>query len=275
TKLVLARHYPRGVYGIITPWNWPLTMAAELIAPALAAGNTFVWTPASSTSVISVALMECIAEADWPAGAVNLITGPGAEVGDEEPVRDEFVARLADAAKALRLGDPFADDTTLGPLNNEGVATKMDQHVADALKHGARLVLGGERANGFPTRLYYHATILDGVEPDMRVSREETFGPIAPIIKFKDEKQALTIANDSPYGLLGAVYTKDLSRALRFADALETGWVNINESTNYWEAHLPFGGRAGKKSGIGRVGGRFALEQMTDLKTIVIEISPQ
>jgi succinate-semialdehyde dehydrogenase/glutarate-semialdehyde dehydrogenase len=106
----------------------------------------------------------------------------------------------------------------------------------------------------------------------MRVSQEETFGPIAPIIKFKDEAQALALANDSPYGLLGAVYTKDLSRALRFADALDTGWVNINESTNYWEAHLPFGGRAGKKSGIGRVGGRFALEQMTDLKTIVIEI---
>src|SRR5437870_370364 len=193
----------------------------------------------------------------------------------EEPVRDEFVARLADAARALRLGDPFADDTTLGPLNNEGVATKMDQHIADALKHGAKLVLGGERAKGFPTRLYYHATILDGVEPTMRVSREETFGPIAPIIKFRDEKHALELANDSPYGLLGAVYTKDLSRALRFADQLETGWVNINESTNYWEAHLPFGGRAGKKSGIGRVGGRFALEQMTDLKTIVIEISPE
>src|SRR5947209_18136819 len=83
SKLVLARHYPRGVYGIITPWNWPLTMAAELIAPALAAGNTVVWTPASSTSVISVALMECIAEADFPAGALNLVTGPGAEVGDE------------------------------------------------------------------------------------------------------------------------------------------------------------------------------------------------
>ncbi|HKW06706.1 MAG TPA: aldehyde dehydrogenase family protein [Candidatus Dormibacteraeota bacterium] len=349
SKLVLARHYPRGVYGVITPWNWPLTMAAELIAPALAAGNTVVWTPAPTTSVISVALMECIAEADLPPGAINLVTGPGAEVGDEvaghalvdgvgfigstvtgasvarraagkhvmlelggngpqvvfadadlgravegamvgcylcagqsctagerilveEPVRDEFVARLADAARALRLGDPFAPDTTLGPLNNEKVATKMDQHVADALERGARLVLGGERASGFPTRLYYHATILDGVEPNMRVSQEETFGPIAPIIKFRDEKHALALANDSPYGLLGAVYTKDLSRALRFADALETGWVNVNESTNYWEAHLPFGGRAGKKSGIGRVGGRFALEQMTDLKTIVIEI---
>ena len=349
SKLVLARHYPRGVYGIITPWNWPLTMAAELIAPALAAGNTVVWTPASSTSVISVALMECIAEADWPAGAVNLVTGPGAEVGDEvaghplvdgvgfvgstetgasvarraagkhvmlelggngpmvvfadadigravegaivgcylcagqsctagerilvqESAHDEFVARLEEAARELRLGDPFAPDTTLGPLNNEGVAQKMDDHVADAVAGGARVVLGGRRADGFPTRLYYPATVLDGVRPEMQVSREETFGPIAPIIKFRDEKQALAIANDSPYGLLGAVYTKDLSRALRFADALETGWVNINESTNYWEAHLPFGGRAGKKSGIGRVGGRFALEQMTDLKTIVIEI---
>ena len=81
SKLVFARHYPRGVYGIITPWNWPLTMAAELIAPALAAGNTVVWTPATSTSVISVALMECLAEADFPAGAMNLATGPGAEVG--------------------------------------------------------------------------------------------------------------------------------------------------------------------------------------------------
>src|SRR5256714_5063335 len=83
SKLVLARHYPRGVYGIITPWNWPLTMAAELIAPALAAGNSVVWTPATSTSVISVALMECMAEGDFPAGALNLVTGPGAEVGDE------------------------------------------------------------------------------------------------------------------------------------------------------------------------------------------------
>jgi len=352
TKLVLMRHYPRGVYAFITPWNWPLTMAAELIAPALAAGNTVVWTPAPSTSAISVGLMECMAEADLPAGAINLVTGPGPVVGDEvaghplvdgvgfigstvtgasvaaraagkhtllelggngpqivfadadlgravegaivgcylcagqsctagerilvqEPVRDEFVARLADAARALRLGNPLEPETTLGPLNNEGVASKMDRHVEDAVKHGAKIVLGGERADGFPTRLYYRATILDGVEPDMLVSREETFGPIAPIIGFRDETQALKLANDSPYGLLGAVYTKDLSRALRFADALEMGWVNINESTNYWEAHLPFGGRAGKKSGIGRVGGRFALEQMTDPKTIVIEISPE
>jgi acyl-CoA reductase-like NAD-dependent aldehyde dehydrogenase len=190
----------------------------------------------------------------------------------EDSVHDEFVALLTKAAKELRLGDPFAPDTTLGPLNNEGVATKMDNHIADAVGGGARVVLGGKRADGFPTRLYYEATILDGVKPDMLVSREETFGPIAPVIKFRGEAEALAIANDSPYGLLGAVYTRDLSRALRMADQLETGWVNINESSNYWEAHLPFGGKAGKRSGIGRVGGHFALEQMTDLKTVVIEI---
>jgi len=352
SKLVFTRRVPRGVYAVITPWNWPLTMATELIAPALAGGNTVVWTPASSTSVISVALMECIAEADLPPGAVNLVTGPGAEVGDEvaghplvdgvgfvgstatggsvarraagkhvmlelggngpmivfgdakiehaiegaivgcylcagqsctagerilveESAHDAFVAGLEQAAKKLRLGDPFAADTTLGPLNNEGVATKMDDHIADAVGSGAKVVLGGKRAEGFPTRLYYEATILDDVKPDMLVSREETFGPIAPVIKFRGEAEALAIANDSPYGLLGAVYTRDLSRALRMADKLETGWVNINESSNYWEAHLPFGGRAGKRSGIGRVGGHFALEQMTDLKTVVIEIEAE
>src|SRR5260370_36664270 len=104
----------------------------------------------------------------------------------------------------------------------------------------------------------------------MRVSREETFGPIAPIIKFRDEKQALELANDSPYGLLGAVYTEDLSRALRFADALETGWVNVNESTNYWQAPLPLGRRAGKKRGISRGGGRLRREHMTQPKTTAI-----
>jgi succinate-semialdehyde dehydrogenase/glutarate-semialdehyde dehydrogenase len=349
SKLVFTRRVPRGVYAVITPWNWPLTMAAELVAPALAGGNTVVWAPASSTSAVSVKLMECLAEADLPPGAVNLVTGPGAVVGDEiaghplvngvgfvgstetggsvarraagkhvmlelggngpiivfadadlqravegtvtgcylcagqsctagerilveESVRDEFVGILQEEVARLKLGDPFTPETTLGPLNNDGVARKMDEHVADAVERGARLLTGGRRAAGFPTDLYYEATILTGVRPDMRVSREETFGPVAPVIAFRDEAHALALANDSPYGLLGAVYTRDLSRALRLLDRLDVGWINVNESSNYWESHLPFGGGPGKQSGLGRVGGRFALEQMTDVKTAVIEV---
>src|SRR5207253_7368954 len=198
-KLVFTLRVPRGVYGVITPWNWPLTMATELIAPALAGGNTVVWAPAPSTSAVSVKLMECLAEADLPPGTVNLVTGPGPVVGDEiaghplvngvgfigstatgasvarraagkhlmlelggngpiivfadadleravqgtitgcflcagqsctagerilveEGASDEFVALLEREVGRLRLGDPFAPETTLGPLNNAGVA---------------------------------------------------------------------------------------------------------------------------------------------------------
>ena len=350
SKRVLAYRVPRGVVGVITPWNWPYTMPAEVVAPALGSGNAVVWVPAPTTSVCAVKLAECVVDAELPAGVFSMVTGPGPVAGDEiaaspgthavafigsietgdrvaeraagkalllemggngpmvvledadvgaaaeaslvaaflcagqsctagerflvhEAVHDEFLAKLTAAiAREIRLGDPFAEETTMGPLNNEPTAAKMDRHVADALERGAERVLGGSRADGFPTPLYYEATVLDGVTDAMEVAREETFGPIVPISTISSDEEALQIANSSQYGLLAAVWTRDLARGLRFAEGVRAGWVNVNESSNYWESHLPFGGRAGSRSGVGRVGGRHPMETFTELKTVVVSL---
>jgi succinate-semialdehyde dehydrogenase/glutarate-semialdehyde dehydrogenase len=347
-KRILLVRRPRGVVGVITPWNWPYTMPAELIAPALASGNTVVWTPASTTAVAGIALGACVAEADLPPGVFNLVTGPGSVVGDEiarhpathgvgfigstetgrrvaeaaagkalvlelggngpvvvmddadlelaaeatvtacflcagqsctagerllvhRAVKEEFVARLSRlVAERVLLGDPFADETTLGPLNNDSVAAKMREHVADAVDRGASLVVGGSRADGFPTDLYWQPTILDDVSVDAKVAVEETFGPVAPVIAIDSLEQAIELTNASPYGLLAAIFTRDLASGLRFADSVRTGWVNVNGSSNYWESHLPFGGRSGSASGIGRVGGAAPMETFTELQTVVL-----
>ncbi|MEA2322406.1 MAG: hypothetical protein QOD81_2256 [Solirubrobacteraceae bacterium] len=347
-KRVLVMRRPLGPVAVVTPWNWPYTMPAEIVAPALACGNTVVWTPAPSTAVCSGVLAECVAEADLPPGAFNFVTGPGPVVGDElvghpdvvgvgfigstqtglhiarraagkalllemggngplvvmddadvgaavaaaisacflcagqsctagelllvhEAVRGEFVKGLAErVARDIRLGDPFAEATTMGPLNNEPVAAKMDEHVQDAERRGASVVTGGARAEGFPTSLYWPATIIDGVPADAQAATEETFGPIAPIVEIASVDDAIRITNGSGYGLLSAIFTADVMQALRFADEVRTGLVNINETTNYWENHLPFGGRAGTVSGVGRVGGRYPMDTLTELQTIVI-----
>jgi succinate-semialdehyde dehydrogenase/glutarate-semialdehyde dehydrogenase len=346
-KRVLLVRRPRGVIGVITPWNWPYTMPAELIAPALASGNTVVWTPASTTAVCGAALAACVAAADLPPGVFNLVTGPGSVVGDEiarnpgthgvgfigstetgrkvaeaaagkaavlelggngpvvvmddadlelaaeaavtacflcagqsctagerllvhRAVREEFVDLLRAKVQRVVLGDPFAESTTMGPLNNDGVAAKMDEHVADAIERGAELVHGGERAAGFPTSLYWQPTVLDGVSSESLVATEETFGPVAPVVEIGSLDEAIRLANDSPYGLLSAIFTSDLAQGLRYADEVKTGWVNVNDSSNYWEAHLPFGGRSGTASGIGRVGGAAPMESFTELQTVVV-----
>jgi acyl-CoA reductase-like NAD-dependent aldehyde dehydrogenase len=190
-------------------------------------------------------------------------------------VYDEYVERLARAVtEQIVLGDPFAPETTMGPLNNEPVAAKMDEHVADALERGAEVLTGGARAAAFPTDLYWEPTVLAGVSPDSRVAVEETFGPIAPVVEITSLEHAIALANASPYGLLAAIYTADLAKGLEFADRVRTGWVNVNESTNYWEAHLPFGGRSGSDSGVGRVGGNGVMQAFTELQTIVLSPHP-
>jgi succinate-semialdehyde dehydrogenase/glutarate-semialdehyde dehydrogenase len=115
--------------------------------------------------------------------------------------------------------------------------------------------------------------VVDGVTHDMEIAREETFGPVVPISTIRSEDEAVRIVNSSPYGLLSAVFTRDLRRGLRYAEAVRAGWVNVNEGTNYWEPHLPFGGRAGSRSGVGRVGGRFSMDRLTELKTVVVNLA--
>ncbi len=190
-----------------------------------------------------------------------------------EDVREEYLARLSGAIdERIHLGDPFDDGTTLGPVNNEPTAAKTERHVTEALAQGAAVVAGGARAPEHGSALYFSATVLDGVTDEMEIAREETFGPVAPVTSIRSEQEAIDLVNGSPYGLLSAIFTKDLGRGLRFAEAVRTGWVNVNEGTNYWESHLPFGGRAGSQSGVGRVGGRFSMDRLTELKTIVIDL---
>jgi acyl-CoA reductase-like NAD-dependent aldehyde dehydrogenase len=157
-------------------------------------------------------------------------------------VKDALLEKLLRRTAEVKLGDPFADDTTMGPLNNAAVAEKMDRHIADALARGARLVAGGRRGRGLGSDLFYEPTILDGVTPEMAVHREETFGPIVPITTFETNEEALRLANDNELGLISAVYTRNLKAAYWFGERIRTGIVNINETPNYWETPIPYGG---------------------------------
>src|SRR5436190_6609076 len=286
-KRVLVERIPRGVAGIISPWNWPYTMPAEILAPALAYGNAVVWVAAPTTSVCAIKLAECVVAADLPAGVFNLVTGPGAVVGDEvaanegthvvgfigsiatghrvaeraagkelllemggngplvvlddadlgkavaatlvacflnagqsctagerilvqEKVHDEYLELLRKAIAAqIHLGDPLDPSTTMGPLNNEPTADKTERHVSEAVGAGARVVTGGSRERDLGTPLFFDATVLDGVKEEMEIAREETFGPVAPVSTISSEEQALEIVDESPYGLLSAVFTRD------------------------------------------------------------------
>jgi acyl-CoA reductase-like NAD-dependent aldehyde dehydrogenase len=186
-------------------------------------------------------------------------------------VHDDFLSAVVKEAEGWKLGDPFDDTTLVGPMNNEPTAQKMDRHLEDALEKGAEIVLGGSRDDHRPTQLYYQPTVVDGVGVDTLINQDETFGPIVPLITVADDDEALVVANDSYLGLQAAVYTRSLKRAFRYLDNLRVGNVVVNDSTDYWEAHEPFGGAAGTRTGWGRIGGRYTMLDMTDLRTVVID----
>jgi acyl-CoA reductase-like NAD-dependent aldehyde dehydrogenase len=347
-KRMFTFHRPVGTWGIITPWNFPLLMLAEFVAPGLATGNAHVVKPPANTPLTVLKAMEAFDAAGVPKGLVNIVPGAGAtgealvrhpgidaigfigssatgekiqaaaglkrsimECSGNGPlvvladadldaaanaavygaslcsgqvccatervivhrdVHDDFVEAVLRSAKGVVLGDPFEESTNLGPLNNEGVAAKMDRHMADARVHGAAILTGGNRRGGQPTDLYYEFTVVDGVAEDSLLSREESFGPVVPIITGSSNDDLLRIANHDKLGLQGAVFTRDMAAAFHFIENMAVGQVIVNDSTCFWDINMPFGGAGGRGTGWGRIGGKWTLLGMTDVRTGVINL---
>ena len=183
----------------------------------------------------------------------------------QDGVYDAFVAKLIEATKKMRIGNGLEGPTEQGPLIDGKAVEKVEEHIADALAKGAKLALGGKRHALGGT--YFEPTILTGVTPAMKVAREETFGPVAPVFRFKTEAEAVQMANDTEFGLAAYFYTRDLARSWRVAEALEYGIVGLNTGIISCE-EAPFGGW--KESGVGREGSKYGILDYTELKYLCL-----
>ena len=329
---------PLGVVALITPWNFPLTIAGWKLAPALAAGNTVVLKPAELTPLTSIEFERIAVEAGLPEGVVNVVAGPGSTVGQalvEHPdvakvaftgstavgrsiaagaaqtikrvtlelggksanvvfgdadleaaaaaapmaflgnagqdccarsrilvqrsVLDAFMSALEEAVEAVTVGDPLDPASDMGPLISSGHRDEVASFVPD----DAPVAIRGAAPDG--PGYWFAPTVLCPVDPGDRAVREEIFGPVAVVVPFRDEAEAIELANDTIYGLSGSVWTRDGARALRVARAIETGVLSVNSNTSV-RVSTPFGGF--KQSGVGRELGPHALDAYTELKTV-------
>ena len=342
---------PLGVVACVTPWNFPVAIPVWKIAPALVAGNTVVFKPATLTPATATRIVELFEEAGIPPGVLNLILGSGSEAGDEiinhptvkavsftgsngvgirlyeqasrrgakvqcemggknpvivledcdidlavestvqgafgstgqrctatsravvvNQIADEFVQRIAQRAQSMRIGAGVDPQTEMGPSVDENQFKTVLQYIDVGREDGATMVCGGERVtgDGFDKGYFVKPTLFDHVTPDMRIAREEIFGPVLSVLRVKDFDEAMQVANDSEYGLSSSIFTNDASRIFRFVDEIETGMTHINSPTTGGEAHIPFGGIKG--TGIGdREQGSTALDFYTDLKVVYVD----
>jgi succinate-semialdehyde dehydrogenase/glutarate-semialdehyde dehydrogenase len=180
-------------------------------------------------------------------------------------IYDRFAARLAEKVAGMKVGSGLDQNTVIGPLIEEKAIQKVEEHVRDAVSKGAKVLTGGKRVDG--KGLFYVPTVLTDIKPDMLAMREETFGPVAPLMKFETEEEVIRLANSTEFGLAAYFYSRDNARVWRVAEALETGMVGINEGIISTEV-APFGGV--KESGIGREGSKYGLEEYLEIKYLCI-----
>lgn len=348
--LNLILREPLGVVGQIVPWNFPFLMAAWKLAPVLAAGDTTVFKPSSTTSLSVLEFMKLI-EDIVPKGVINIITGKGSKSGEyiqhnegidklaftgstevgreiglsaakriipatlelggksaniffsdtdmnmalegiqlgilfnqgqvcsagsrifvQEDFYDEFMEKAVAAFEKVKVGDPLDPNTQMGAQVSESQLNKILKYIEIGKNEGARVLTGGERYVEGDTKNGYFMkpTLLVDVDNSMRVAREEIFGPVGVVIKFKTEEEVIEMANDSNYGLGGGVFTRDINRAIRVAKAIRTGRVWVN-TYNTFPAGATFGGY--KESGIGRETHKTILDAYTQKKNILINLS--
>lgn len=222
-----------------------------------------------------------LADADVAMAATCVATGCFANAGQictstervlvHERIYDRFAEALVKVARTVRMDDVFDPAVTMGPLNNEPTAAKMDDRLDDARRRQATIAFGGDRMEGMPTRLYYQSTVVTDLTADSMLNIHETFGPIAPLLRFRDDDEAWDTIGCSRFGLSAAIFTNTIKDAVRWAEGLRVGIVNVNERSPFWETHIPAAAAAGTASGIGRTGGRHTLLEMSDLKTKMID----
>ncbi|MCG6206156.1 NAD-dependent succinate-semialdehyde dehydrogenase [Rhodopseudomonas sp. HC1] len=183
----------------------------------------------------------------------------------QDGVYDAFVEKLAAKVKAMKIGDGTEQGVTQGPLINEAAVEKTERHIADAVAHGAKVITGGKRSELGGT--FFEPTVLADVRTDALVAHEETFGPLAPVFRFKDEAEVIRLANNSPFGLASYFYARDIGRVWRVAEALESGMVGVNSGLITTEV-APFGGV--KESGLGREGSHHGMEEYVEIKYVMM-----
>jgi succinate-semialdehyde dehydrogenase/glutarate-semialdehyde dehydrogenase len=277
---------PKGVINVVT--GRPKEIGAELTANPLVRklsftgstpiGKSLMAQSASNVQKVSLELggnapFIVFDDADIDAAVMGAIASKYRNTGQtcvcanrlliQEGIYDEFAAKLGQAVSQLKVGDGLKGETQQGPLINMAAVEKVESHISDAVTQGAKVVCGGQRHALGGT--FFEPTVLTGVTPTMLIASEETFGPVAPLFRFKTEEEAIALANDTPFGLASYFYTRDLGRAWRVAEGLEYGMVGINEGIISTEV-APFGGI--KESGLGREGSKYGIDEYLEIKYV-------